>query len=73
MESVGAFYMPTVLSAVPTGMPAFDNETFGPVAPMTRVPDFAAAVDAANASQFGLSGSLWTRDVALAQIGRAHV
>lgn len=59
--------MPTVLSAVPTGMPAFDNETFGPVAPMTRVPDFAAAVDAANASQFGLSGSLWTRDVALAR------
>jgi succinate-semialdehyde dehydrogenase len=59
----GAFYMPTVLSAVNPGMPAFDEETFGPVAAITRVPSVAAAVQAANASQFGLSGNLWTRDV----------
>jgi acyl-CoA reductase-like NAD-dependent aldehyde dehydrogenase len=67
MEGKGAFYMPTVLSAVTPGMPAFDEETFGPVAAITRVPDVNAAVDAANASQFGLSGNLWTRDVALAR------
>jgi succinate-semialdehyde dehydrogenase len=66
-EGVGAFYMPTVLSGVTQGMPAFDEETFGPVAAITRVPDLAAAVDAANASQFGLSGNLWTRDIALAR------
>ena len=63
----GAFYTPTVLSGVTPGMPAFDDETFGPVAAITRVPDVDAAVDAANASQFGLSGNVWTRDVALAR------
>jgi acyl-CoA reductase-like NAD-dependent aldehyde dehydrogenase len=59
----GAFYAPTVLSGVTEGMRAFDEETFGPVAAMTRVPDIDAAVQAANASQFGLSGNLWTQDV----------
>jgi succinate-semialdehyde dehydrogenase len=44
-------------------MPVFDDETFGPVAAITRVPDLDAAVRAANASQFGLSGNLWTKDV----------
>jgi len=66
-EGKGAFYMPTVLSGVTPGMPAFDDETFGPVAAITRVPDVGAAVDAANASQFGLSGNVWTRDVELAR------
>jgi succinate-semialdehyde dehydrogenase len=59
----GAFYQPTVLTGVTEGMPAFDEETFGPVAAITRVPDLDAAVCAANASQFGLSGNIWTSDV----------
>jgi acyl-CoA reductase-like NAD-dependent aldehyde dehydrogenase len=63
----GAFYPPTVLSGVTEGMPAFDEETFGPVAAITRVPDLDAAVRAANASQFGLSGDLWTRNIDLAR------
>jgi succinate-semialdehyde dehydrogenase len=63
VDGKGAFYTPTVLSGVTEGMPAFDDETFGPVAAMTRVPDLDAAVRAANASQFGLSGNLWTKDV----------
>ncbi|HTU27636.1 MAG TPA: NAD-dependent succinate-semialdehyde dehydrogenase [Pirellulales bacterium] len=63
VEGKGAFYPPTVLSGVTKGMPAFDDETFGPVAAMTRVPDIDAAVNAANASQFGLSGNIWTKDV----------
>jgi acyl-CoA reductase-like NAD-dependent aldehyde dehydrogenase len=62
-EGKGAFYPPTVLSGVTQGMPAFDEETFGPVAAMTHVSDVDAAVQAANASQFGLSGNLWTRDI----------
>lgn len=44
-------------------MPAFDEETFGPVAAITRVADVNAAVAATNASQFGLSGNIWTKDV----------
>jgi succinate-semialdehyde dehydrogenase len=67
VESKGAFYLPTVLSGVTQGMPAFDDETFGPVAAITRVPDLDSAVQAANASQFGLSGNLWTKDVELAR------
>jgi succinate-semialdehyde dehydrogenase len=62
-EGKGAFYTPTVLSGVTQGMPAFDDETFGPVAAITRVPNVDAAVQAANASQFGLSGNLWTSNV----------
>ena len=67
VEGKGAFYTPTVLGGVTEGMAAFDEETFGPVAAITRVPDVDAAVRAANASQFGLSGNLWTRDVELAR------
>jgi succinate-semialdehyde dehydrogenase len=67
VEGKGAFYTPTVLSGVTQGMPAFDDETFGPVAAINRVPDLDAAVKAANASQFGLSGNLWTKDVELAR------
>lgn len=59
----GAFYTPTVLSGVTPGMVAFDEETFGPVAAITRVKDVDAAVAAANASQFGLSSAIWTKDV----------
>ena len=67
IEGKGAFYKPTVLSRVTQGMAAFDEETFGPVAAITRVKDLDAAVEAANASQFGLSSNLWTRDVDLAR------
>src|SRR5262245_59436676 len=67
VEGRGAFYPPTVLSRVTEGMPAFDEETFGPVAAITRVPDLDAAVRAANASQFGLSGNLWTKNIDLAR------
>jgi succinate-semialdehyde dehydrogenase len=56
-----------VLGGVIEGMPAFDDETFGPVAAITRVPDVDAAIRAANASQFGLSGNLWTKDIDLAR------
>jgi acyl-CoA reductase-like NAD-dependent aldehyde dehydrogenase len=63
----GALYPATVLSGVTEGMPAFDDETFGPVAAITHVPDVDAAVHAANASQFGLSGNIWTSDLDLAR------
>jgi succinate-semialdehyde dehydrogenase/glutarate-semialdehyde dehydrogenase len=61
-EGPGAFYPPTVLAAVEPGMPAFDEETFGPVAAVIRARDESGALALANASPFGLGASLWTRD-----------
>ena len=56
----GAFYPPTLLAAVDKGMPAFDEETFGPVAAVIRAKDEADAVRLANDSPYGLGASLWT-------------
>jgi succinate-semialdehyde dehydrogenase/glutarate-semialdehyde dehydrogenase len=61
-EGPGAFYPPTVLTAVQPGMPAFDEETFGPVAAVVRAKDEADAIRIANASQYGLGASVWTAD-----------
>ncbi len=61
-ESPGAFYPPTVVAAVNKGMPAFDEETFGPVAAVIRARDEADAIRLANDSVFALGASLWTRD-----------
>jgi len=58
----GAFYPPTVLVAVEPGMPAFDQETFGPVAAVIRAQDEADAIRLANASPYGLGASVWTAD-----------
>ena len=59
----GNFFEPTVLKNVTPGMPAFDEETFGPVFSIVRVNDEKEAIDMANKSSFGLGGALWTKDV----------
>jgi succinate-semialdehyde dehydrogenase / glutarate-semialdehyde dehydrogenase len=64
LEGPGAFYPPTVLTGVRPGMPAFDEETFGPVAAVIRAVDEEDAVALANRSAFGLGASLWTNDLA---------
>lgn len=58
----GAFYEPTVLSNVLPGMPAFDEELFGPVASVTKVSGEEEAIQFANRSSFGLGGAVFTRD-----------
>jgi len=61
-ESAGFFFPPTILTAVRPGMPAADEEIFGPVAAVMTVRDEAAAVRAANASDYGLGATVCTRD-----------
>jgi len=63
----GCFYPPTVLAGVEPGMAAFDEETFGPLAPVTVARDEAHALSLANRSRFGLGASVWSRDAARAE------
>ena len=63
----GYFYEPTVLADVRPGMVAFDEETFGPVAAVTRARDVDDAVRLANHSRYGLGASIWTDDLELAE------
>lgn len=58
----GAWYAPTILDRVAPGMPAWEQELFGPVAGVIRVRDAVEAVQVANGSRFGLGGSVWTQD-----------
>lgn len=59
-----AGYPATVLDQVGPGMPAYDEELFGPVAAVIRVKDEAEALKVANDTRFGLGGSVWTTDAA---------
>jgi len=56
----GWFYPVTLLADVTPDMTAFREETFGPVATVTRADDADHAVALANRSEYGLAGSLWT-------------
>lgn len=58
----GAWYPPTVLCDVVPGMPAFDQEVFGPVAAIVPAKDEPEAIRLANATRFGLGGAVLTGD-----------
>jgi len=62
-DQKGAYYEPTVLTDVKKGMPAYDDELFGPVAAIIPVEDEEEAVRVANDSVFGLGAAVFTQDI----------
>ncbi|OBA74253.1 succinate-semialdehyde dehydrogenase [Mycobacterium sp. 1554424.7] len=63
----GSFYPPTVLTDCAPDMLVMSEETFGPIAPVRMVPDFAAALAEAADDRFGLAATVLTADMARAQ------
>lgn len=67
LDLEGYFYSPTILDNLRPGMPAYDDEIFGPVASLIKAEDSNDAIRIANSSQFGLGASIWTNDIARAK------
>ncbi len=64
----GAYYPPTVLADVRPGMPAYDEELFGPVAALIRVKNEEEGIRTANDSNFGLGAAVFTSDIKRGEI-----
>jgi acyl-CoA reductase-like NAD-dependent aldehyde dehydrogenase len=62
MDRPGYFFEPTILADISDGARIVDEEQFGPALPIIGYRDLADAVERANATHFGLSGSVWTSD-----------
>lgn len=62
-KGAGLFYPPTILTDVRPGMPAFDEEVFGPVVAIIAVQDDADAIGLANQSAYGLGAAVFTADI----------
>ena len=64
VDGPGWYFPPTVLSGITSDMRVAQEELFGPVAMVERVPDLTAALEVANATTFGLGSSVWGTDEA---------
>jgi len=64
----GAHYPPTVLENIKPGMPAYNEELFGPVGSVIKVKDEAEAIKVANDSEYGLGAAVFSSDVEKAEI-----
>jgi len=64
----GYYYPPTILTHVKPGMPAYDEELFGPVASIIEVKDEEEAIKVANDTLYGLGSAIFTQDLAKAEI-----
>jgi aldehyde dehydrogenase (NAD+) len=76
----GYFVAPTVFDHVTPQMRIFQEEIFGPVLSVCRVPDFDAAIEAANAVRYGLASAIYTQDIGKAmkfvdrsEVGIVHI
>ena len=63
MEGEGYFFEPTILTGVSEGTRIVDEEQFGPALPIIPYTDLDDAIERANATHFGLSGSVWSPDL----------
>jgi acyl-CoA reductase-like NAD-dependent aldehyde dehydrogenase len=63
----GFGYLPTILDGVTDDMIVWNEETFGPLLPVRRFRDPDEAIRLANANRYGLTNSVWTRNVGAAQ------
>lgn len=67
LDRKGYFYPATILANVKKGMPAYEEELFGPVASVIKAKDEDEAIQIANDTKFGLGASLWTKNLNMAK------
>jgi len=71
-QGEGFFYPPTLLTEVKPGMPAFDEELFGPVIAVTSVATEAELISLANQSEYGLGAAVFTKDLVRGEYLATH-
>lgn len=72
MKKKGFFFEPTVLENLRPGMPAYDEELFGPVASLIKAKDLDDAIEIANSSRFGLGGGIFGDESEVVKVAKNH-